>query len=86
MGSAITAAPPPKLSHVGQSSFVVGLLSIQNTFPWALPSTDYEVYYRLVSGTSVGLPMTSSKTENGFVATLGISVLAVVGWVAIMNV
>ncbi len=77
--------PRPKVMDWGTTSFGLAVLSVNVTLNKTMPSTNYTVYYRMVSGAGVQIPTTSNITKTGFTAAIGVGIAATVAWIAIEN-
>lgn len=80
------ARPRDREIRTGTSTFALLTTSVNATFSTPMPSSDYEVYYRYVSGVAVNIPTTSAKTANGFTSGISVGVASTVAWIAVENV
>jgi hypothetical protein len=67
----------------GTSAFTLATINVAITIGRTMPSTNYKVFYRQLTGLSVALPSTTNQTTTGFNAVVGVGVATTFEWIAV---
>lgn len=75
--------PRAKIIARGTSAFSLVTLSVPISIGRTMPSTNYKVFYRQLTGLAVSIPSTTNQTTTGFTASVGAGVAATFEYVVI---